>query len=391
MSDCVRYGVAALVAAAMILSPVMADAQKTKPLTVQMADEAIARWPEGASKQWDFTLGIELAGINAAWQKTQNKAYLDYIQRTIDRFVQPDGSILTYKRDDYALNDMLLGRQLVLLYDKTKEAKYKTAMQTLRAQLKTQPRTASGGFWHAQATPTLMMLDDQYMLDPFLAEYAVTFKEPEDFREITKQFSLLDIHARDPRTNLLYHGWDEGRSAAWANPKTGASPNLWARGMGWYLMALADSLPYYDPKDPGRDAVERIFVKTATALVAKQDAQTGLWYQLLDKPELKENYIESSSCVMITYALAKGARLGYLPREDGAAAARAWTAIQQRFVKTAADGSVSLTGTVTGVALGAAPANDGSDGYYLHAPVVSDDPKGIGPLLMLSAEMERKK
>ena len=44
-----------------------------------------------------------------------------------------------------------------------------------------------------------------------------------------------------------------------------------------------------------------------------QDAQSGLWYQVLDKGGAKGNYLESSASCMFVYALAKGVRRGYLP------------------------------------------------------------------------------
>lgn len=371
-------------------SVTMAQAQRQQTQLVRVANEAMARWPDGASPNWDFTLGIELAGINAAWQRTQDKAYLNYIQHVIDRFVQADGSIKSYKLEDYSLNNLLLGRQLLLLYGVTHQERYARAAGVLRSQLETQPHTASGGFWHAQATPNLMLTDDLFMEAPFWAEYADMFHARGDMSAIAKQFALLDQHARDAQSGLLLHAWDESKKAGWANAKMGTSANVWARGMGWYLMALVDTLPYYAKNDPGREQLLDILNRQAAALVARQDPQTGLWYQLIDKPEVKENYIESSSVMMFAYALAEGARQGFLPREYGVAAERAWAGIEQRFVKTGADGSITLTGTVTGIAMGAAPANDGSDGYYLHAPVVSDDAKAVGPFLMAAALLERR-
>ncbi len=384
-----RSAVAAVgVMVCLIAWPAIARAQNQPSLTVRVANEAMARWPQGASREWDFQLGVATAGMDAVWRKTADKAYLLYIRQTMDQFITPDGSILTYKPEEKSLNNMLLGRELLLLYRVTHEEKYRKAAALLRKQLSSQPRNASGGFWHTQNTPNLVMLDDQYMLEPFYAEYAATFHEPQDFAEITKQFVLLDQHARDPRSGLLYHGWDETRTETWVNKTTGASPNLWARGMGWYMMALVDTLPYYRKNDPQRAVVLAILNRTAAALVRHQDPASGLWYQILDRPEEKGNYIESSSVLMFTYALAKGVRLGYLPQRFSSNAARAWKGILQRFVQIGPDGAVTITGTVTGIALGAAPANDGSDAYYLHAPVVSNDPKGIGPFLMASTEME---
>ena len=367
------------------------------PLYVEVANAAMARWPEGrfaaagAPVEWNFQLGALLSGMDAVWEKTADRAYLKYIQASIDQFVQPDGTILTYKPQAASLNDLVFGRRLLMLYRVTKEEKYRKAAELLRKQLVTQPRTASGGFWHTKNNANEMLVDDLFMANPFYAEYAVMFGEPGDFADITKQFALLDKHARDAKSGLLYHGWDESRTQAGVNKVTGTSPNLWARGMGWYMMALVDTLPYYRKDDPDRAMVVGILQRTAEALVRYQDKESGLWYQIVDRPGEKENYIESSSVCMFTYALAKGARLGYLPKQDGASAERAWQGMLQRFVQRGPDGAPVLTGTVTGVALWGAAANDGSDGYYLHAPVASDDPKGIGPFLMAATEMATAK
>ncbi len=163
----------------------------------------------GAPVEWNFQLGALLSGMDAVWEKTGDRVYLRYIQAAIDQFVQPDGSILTYKPQAASMNDLVFGRRLLMLYRVTKEEKYRKAAELLRRQLATQPRTASGGFWHTKNNPNEMLIDDEFMADPFYAEYASMFGEPQDFADITKQFVLLDTHARDAKTGLLYHGWDE--------------------------------------------------------------------------------------------------------------------------------------------------------------------------------------
>jgi len=186
----------------------------------------------------------------------------------------------------------------------------------------------------------------------------------------------------------MYHGCDESRQASWANKQTGTSANTWARGMGWYLMALVDTLQYLDERDDRRTRLLEIFRQTSAAVEHAEDKNSSSWYQLLDKPTLAGNSIESSSVLMFTYAFQKGARLGYLSGRYHEIAERAWRSIQQRFVKTDSSGAVTLTGTVTHIAMGAAPENDGSDAYYLKAPIVSNDPKGIGAFLLAGSEME---
>lgn len=368
--------------------------QNTRPVTLQVADATVERWAgehiggKNTTAAWGFEPGIVLAGMGAVWETTKDPRYLTYIKQAVDQWIQQDGSIKTYDAKAYLLNNILIGRELLLLERETHEEKYRVAAEALHKQLATQPRTVSGGMWHAQATPNLMLLDDEFMFAPFYAEYAQKFKRPNDLDDVARQFALLDANARDPRTGLMYHGWDESREAAWANRKTGTSPNLWARGMGWYLMGLVDTLQYLDDNDVHRAALLEIFRRTSEAVERAQDKDSALWYQILDKPHLPGNYIESSSVLMFTYAFGKGARLGYLPARYHADAERAWRAILKRFVQTDPQGHVILTGTVTHIAMGAAPENNGSDAYYLKAPIVSDDPKGLGAFLLAGSEME---
>ena len=129
---------------------------------------------------------------------------------------RPDGSIPTYDPAANSLDNIALGRQLLLLYRVTQDAKYYKAATLLRMQLSDQPRNASGGFWHKQIYPDQMWLDGLYMAEPFYAEYASIFEEPQDFADITKQFSMIEEHTRSPKTGLLYHAWDESRKQAWA-------------------------------------------------------------------------------------------------------------------------------------------------------------------------------
>jgi unsaturated rhamnogalacturonyl hydrolase len=377
-----------------VTAPLLAAQTKGSPLTLRVANQVMARWPDGhispkgTSANWGFELGIVLAGMNAVWSATSDSNYLTYVKHAVDQFVRPDGTIASYDLQAYSLNNILIGRQLLVLYRVTHEEKYKLAAERLRQQIATQPRTASGGMWHSKATPQLMLLDDQFMLAPFYAEYAATFHEPQDLDDIVKQFTLLDQHTRDANTGLMYHGWDESHTAPWVNASTGSSANLWARGMGWYLMALVDTLPYVPEHDPHHAELLAMLRRGAAAVERAQDPQSNLWYQILDKPRANGNYIESSSVLMFTYVFAKGARLGYLPKSYAIGAARAWEGIRLRFVAMNESGEIKITGTVTHIALGATAADDGSFDYYLHAPVVDDDPKGVGAFLLAGSEME---
>jgi unsaturated rhamnogalacturonyl hydrolase len=365
------------------------------PLSQRMANATLQRWPNGRFTarekpwQWNYELGTLLEGMDAVWLDTANGDYYRYIKDAIDPFVGTDGTISTFDQSENQLDNILTGRQLLLLYRVTQEKRYYEAATRLRRQLASQPRNASGGFWHKQIYPNQMWLDGLYMAEPFLAEYASIFHEPGDFTDIAHQFALVEQHTRDPKTGLLFHAWDESKQQAWANRTTGASPNFWARGMGWYMMALVDTLPWLPDGDAGRQQLLEILKRTAAAVAQYQDSESGLWYEVLDKGEEKDNYLESSAACMFTYALAKAVRLGYLPPEYGSKAQRAWTGIQTHFLERGPGGALTLTGTVRAVGLGGKEHRDGSYSYYVSAPAVSNDPKGVGAFLLAATEMER--
>jgi unsaturated rhamnogalacturonyl hydrolase len=370
-------------------------AAQTKPLSEQAAATAMtALWRDAAKQEsgypakWTYDHGLVLKGIERVWLKTNDKQYLDFIQRSMDHFVAADGSIRTYSLDDYNIDNILPGRNLLFLYKVTGEEKYRKAAARLREQLKTHPRTSEGGFWHKKIYPSQMWLDGLYMGEPFYAEYAVTFHEDAAFADIAKQFVLMERHARDDKTGLLYHGWDESKKQRWADPVTGRSPNFWARAMGWYAMALVDTLDHFPRRHAQRAELIAILNRLARAVAKYQEPSSGLWYQVMDKGTAKGNYLEASAACMFVYALAKGARNGYLPTSYLKVAEKGYQGIVREFVKTDPNGQLNLDGTVSVAGLGGNPYRDGSYEYYLSEKVVTNDPKGVGAFLLAATEME---
>ena len=353
-----------------------------------------ALWRDAAKNEtgypvkWTYDHGLVLKGIERVWINTGDKQYFNFIQRSMDHFVTSDGSIHTYSINEYNIDNILPGRSLLFLYNATAQKKYLKAATLLREQLKTHPRTSEGGFWHKKIYPSQMWLDGLYMAEPFYAEYAALFREDAAFDDIANQFILMERHARDDSTGLFYHGWDECKQQHWADPKTGRSPNFWGRAMGWYAMALVDTLDYFPPQHRRRSELVAILNRLAQAVTKYQDPESGLWYQVLDKGSFKGNYFESSAACMFVYALARGVRKGYLPVTYLYVAVKGYRGIVTQFVKTDASGQLNLEGTVSVAGLGGNPYRDGSYEYYLSEKVVTNDPKGIGALLLAATEME---
>jgi unsaturated rhamnogalacturonyl hydrolase len=362
--------------------------------SVRTAQAAMARWPNGrfvpagARWIWNYELGTLLMGVDAVWRSGAKGSYLEYIQSSVDPFIGADGSIGTYSAEENQLDSVLLGRQLLLLYGVTKQEKYAKAATVLYEQLMHQPRTASGGFWHKQRYPNQMWLDGLYMAEPFYAEYAAMFHHKEAVADIGLQFRLIDEHARDAKTGLLRHGWDESKQQRWADKETGQSKEAWARAMGWMMMALVDTLDYLPEGSAERKELLAQLERDAGAVVRYQDKESGLWWQVMDQGGKAGNYLESSASCMFVYALAKGVRKGYLPERYRASAERGYKGILVHFVEAGPGGDVTLKGTVKVGGLGGEPYRSGTFAYYISELVVSNDPKGVGPFLMASVEME---
>jgi unsaturated rhamnogalacturonyl hydrolase len=339
--------------------------------------------------QWSYEAGVVLKGIEQVWFDTGDPKYMAYIKRNIDQFVMPDGSIQTYFLKDYSLDQINMGKLLFHLHQETGDERYRLALQLLMMQLATQPRTSEGGFWHKKVYPFQMWLDGIYMAAPFCAQYARYFDEPAGFDTAAHQILLIERHARDTKTGLFFHGWDESRMQKWANVRTGCSPHFWGRAVGWFAMAIVDVLEFLPTSHQTRDRITTILERMVQALAQYQDRDTGLWYQILDLGEVDGNYTEASASCMFVYALAKGIRKGYLALEYLTAAQRGYGGILEHLVEVDECGHVNLNRICATAGLGGEQRRDGSYEYYISEPVVSNDHKGIGAFLLASTEMEK--
>ena len=335
--------------------------------------------------EWHYEAGVALSAIKQIYLKTQDQRYFDYIKRNMDEFIQQDGSIKTYFLDDYNLDQINQGKTLFFLYQATGNEVYKKAAYLLRKQLVTQPRTSEGAFWHKLKYPHQIWLDGVYMAGPFYAEFAQTFDEPAGFDDVARHILIAASHARDEKTGLMYHAWDESRNQIWANPETGQSPNFWGRAYGWYMMAIVDVLDFLPEDHPQRDEIIEVFNGAAASWARVQD-ESGVWWQLLDLADLPGNYLEASASCMTVYALAKALRKGYIADSYLPVVQKGYQGILAKFIDVDSHGLVHLH-WICRVA-GLDRYRNGTIEYYLKENVVTNDYKGVGPFIMASLEMD---
>lgn len=371
-----------------------------KPLAVRMVESEIARHPSPASLdgiapgkiKWNYTTGLELLSMIDAGDTYGRPDFYDYALRYYDSIVRPDASVITYKKEKYNLDHVCPGRPLFIIAERTGESRYAQVLDTLFCQLEEHPRNDDGGFWHKLVYPHQMWLDGLYMAEPFYAEYAVRkMGESELFpnlkADIVRQFTTVAEHTYDPVTGLYRHACDVSREMFWCDKTTGQTPHAWGRAMGWYAMAIVETLQYLgvdETTQPMVDILNHIY----KVLPKFADPETGMWYQVLDQPGRPGNYLESTGSIMFVYAMLKGVRLGYLPADLKPEAMQLYERFVERFVRENEDGTISITDCCAVAGLGGKDMRDGSFDYYISEPIIENDCKGVGPFIWASMEYD---
>ena len=345
---------------------------------------------QGKPAHWNYIDGCMLNALLTLSEITGEAVFADFVETFVDSFVGEDGTIRTYDPAKYNLDDINEGRVLFPLYRKTGREKYRLAADRLAEQLKDQPRTWEGNFWHKRIYPDQVWLDGIYMAQPFRALYARELGD-RDYSDIVHQIETVRRRMFDPEKGLYYHGYDASKTIFWADPTTGCSKHFWLRAIGWFATALADLMEIVD--DPAAlDGLRPVFTELMAGIAPYAEADTGMYYQVVDQEAREGNYLETSGSSMIAYAMLKGSRLGVLSQEYAILGKKTFDGILRRYFK-AEGADVELGGICLVAGLGPAdnPRRDGSYEYYISEPIVKNDAKGVAPLVMCYTEVIRSR
>jgi len=360
--------------------------RQTVSIAIQFAQSEISRFPKawqldyGKRPFFGYAQGVGCSAMLQLWKATGNKQYFNYVEEYADSLISINGDIILYDKSSYNIDYVNSGKILFAIYKQTGDKKYRLAMDNLIEQLKTQPRTSDGGYWHKKIYKNQIWLDGIYMASPFMAQYGATFSQPQWIDEAINQITVCHKHTHDSITGLYYHAWDESKTQRWANPQTGLSPNFWGRSIGWYFMAVVDALDFIPRNHPRRGELISIIQGLADALPKYQ--RNGLWYQVIDQPERAENFPEASVTTQCMYAYAKSVNKAYISKKYRIFAERAFSGIQNSLLKKNSDGTLSLTNCCAVGGLGGNPYRDGSFGYYIGEKIRDNDSKATGPFIM---------
>ena len=375
-----------------------------KPLAEWMVESEMKRFPSPAQIdfipvgkiKWNYTTGLELLAMMEAAKEYDRPDFDAYAERYYDSIVQPDGSVISYAREKYNIDHVCPARPLFELYERTGETRYKQVIDTVFLQLQHHPRIAAGGFWHKLRYPQQMWLDGIYMGQPFYAEYVMREVMPVDAEagkryvdDIVNHFVCAARGTYVPETGLFCHAFDDVRAQFWCDKETGRSPHTWNRALGWYAMAIVETLQYLGVNEQTQPMIE-ILTHIADTLPRYADPKSGMWYQVVEFPGREGNYEESTGSIMYIYTMLKALRLGYLPESYRDAWMERYRQFVDRFLKVEEDGTISITSCCAVAGLDTeGTRRDGTYEYYLSEPVRDNDPKATGPFIWAAMEYDR--
>lgn len=329
---------------------------------------------------WCYEDGLIYRGLELLHKSTGDTRWLAHLQRLIKPQLLDGPALLGYDPNEYNIDHVMSGRALIYLYEVTGEARNLNTAKLLIDQLETHPRTKSGVYWHKNRYPWQIWLDGLYMGAPFQIAYGKRTGQQDLVQDALQQLKTALELTYVPRTRLYAHAYDEAHKQPWAQEKTGHTKAHWARSIGWLAMALVDIADLVGPQ-----AFADVAPKARALFkeILKHRQPSGLWLQVMDEPDLAGNWSETSASAMFAYALIRAKALGLCddPVET------ILDEVVSRSVKQKPAGGWHMVDIceVAGLGMYKGRFRDGTSGYYISERSVTDDTKGVGPLMMAYA------
>lgn len=209
-----------------------------------------------------------------------------------------------------------------------------------------------------------MWADDLFMSVPLLARMGKSTGDTKYFDDAIRQVESFNKYLYDNRTGLFFHNYYEDVDMQ--------GVGHWGRANGWLAVAqvqLLDQLPANHPKRP--DLI-KLLLRQISGFARYQD-QTGLWHQLLDKPD---SYLETSVTAMYIYTVAHAVNQGWINSKYITIADEGWKGL---VTKITADGQMQDVCIGTNM--------DEALKFYYTRPTELNDTHGLGAFLLAGTEM----
>ena len=333
------------------------------------------------AKTLHYHQGVFLNGVIDLYEETGDEKYYRYVKNYLDLCIREDGLLSVF--NNFSFDDI---QALTLLFPVMEKGgkleKYERALITGMSLIKNWPRDPEGGFWHKNYLMNEMWLDGIYMVSQLQMLYANEYNEPQFADNVYEQFFLM-YNRLKTKNDLLYHAYSYEKNVSWCDKETGCSSEVWARSLGWYTLAAVDVLEL----TVGEEFAERkaklseIVNKILKSVCQYQDEKSGMWYQIADKGDMEDNWLESSGSSLFVYSVAKAVRLGVLEAEYLENAKRGFEGIINKSVVIEGE-NFTLNDVCPGTGVG-------TYDEYIERPKSSNDLHGMGPFVMMCVELEK--
>lgn len=230
-------------------------------------------------------------------------------------------------------------------------------------------------------------LDGLYMAQPFFMELANAIDAglidgtdagivPDNiYADVSARMCWVGEHLYDTETGLYNHGW---------GTEAGVNGQFWLRAEGWYAAALADVISMLPEQfETERNKLIAIENRLFEGIMQYQDAETGMWYNVIDrdgalKGSKVSNQLESSGSALIAYAMLKAYAGGFADETICKAGLHAFNGI----VRTQLD-SDGLHNIYISSGVGTTAES------YLSKSYQVNEAKGAAPLMMAACFADR--
>lgn len=300
-----------------------AESQTKANYSEKVAKDFIRRFPNPDTIHWvgdlnhfSWQAGYIMFAMEKMWRATGDSVYFKYIKRYVYQQVDKDGNVPYFKND--ALDNFLPGYAILFMYEQTKLEKYKIAATHIRNGFNGYPRVSNGLFWHSSRewARGQVWVDGVFMGQMFLARYGKVIGDSKyAIDEVVHQMTQIVAKCQKPN-GLLLHGWNENKTASWADKTTGLAPEVWSEGLGWFAVLIADVFDYLPENQIGHADLMIALQKLCFGLKNAQDPKTGMWCQVVDKCDEPGNWNETSGTGMFLYLLQKAIDKGYISKTE---------------------------------------------------------------------------
>jgi unsaturated rhamnogalacturonyl hydrolase len=253
--------------------------------TLEAVADVTMRWNY---RVWGFGEAIALRGLLRAGDVLDDPAPLGFVHGILRSWL---GRGVARTNEDH----VGAGRELLELHRRTRDPQFLDAARKLAALNESFPIGSNGQRYHRGDTPGWrwqIWVDCMDVDGPFLAALAHATGEARYFDQAVGEL-LGYARTLQSDNGLLFHGFERD---------CGRNGELWARGNGWALMGLVDTLIALPRAHPAWAELQQRTVALVEALAATQDS-SGMWHTVIDDPA---TYLESTLATMAAYAVREG-------------------------------------------------------------------------------------